>query len=134
MRTIIVRTKYLFILFVLVFSLIGCSQTQSNQPEETKEEKVQQDELDPAKLLPIGTVVKLKQVEKSVMIYGYNQIQNSTNKQFDYIGVPYPEGNISPDYNVFFNRNLIEDILHNGYVTDEDKKIREEADREDNTY
>jgi hypothetical protein len=69
-----VRTKYLFILFVLVFSLIGCSQTQSNQPEETKEEKVQEDELDPAKLLPIGTVVKLKQVEKSVMIYGYNQI------------------------------------------------------------
>ncbi|WRP06344.1 DUF4176 domain-containing protein [Rossellomorea aquimaris] len=128
------RTKFLFILFVLAFSLIGCSQAKSDQTSETKEKEVQEEALDPGKLLPIGTVVKLKQVEKSVMIYGYNQIQSSTNKQFDYIGVPYPEGNISPDYNVFFNRNLIEDALHNGYVTDEDKKIREEADREENTY
>jgi hypothetical protein len=134
MRPISVRTKHLFILFVLAFSLIGCSQTTSDQSDEPKKEKVQEQALDPAKLLPIGTVVKLKQVEKSVMIYGYNQIQTSTNKQFDYIGVPYPEGNISPDYNVFFNRNMIEDVLHNGYVTDEDKKIREEADREENTY
>ncbi|MHC8522940.1 DUF4176 domain-containing protein [Rossellomorea sp. H39__3] len=80
----------------------------------------------------MGTVVKLSNMDKLVMIYGYNQIQVSTKKQFDYIGVPYPEGNISADYNVFFNRNLIEEVLHNGYVTDEDKKIREEADREGN--
>ncbi|PFG04447.1 DUF4176 domain-containing protein [Bacillus sp. es.034] len=126
------KIKFLFMLIFITFTLLGCSQTAADKPD--KKEEVKEGSLDPTKLLPIGTVVKLSKVDKSVMIYGYNQIQVSTNKQYDYIGVPYPEGNISPDYNVFFNRNLIEEVLHNGYVTDEDKKIREEADREENTY
>lgn len=126
------KIKFLLILTFMTITLMGCSQSANDEPK--KQEEVKEESLDPSKLLPIGTVVKLSKVDKSVMIYGYNQIQVSTNKQFDYIGVPYPEGNISPDYNVFFNRNMIEDVLHNGYVTDEDKKIREEADREDNTY
>ncbi|KUP09492.1 hypothetical protein Q75_00595 [Bacillus coahuilensis p1.1.43] len=83
--------------------------------------------MDPSEqLLPIGTVVKLTNVEKTIMIYGYDQIQVSTNTQYDYIGVPYPEGNISPDYNVFFNRNLIEEVIHKGYINDEYEKIRDE--------
>ncbi|BCB05745.1 DUF4176 domain-containing protein [Bacillus sp. KH172YL63] len=126
------KIKSLLILTLIVFTLLGCNNAATN--EDKMDEKMKEESLDPTKLLPIGTVVKLSKVDKAVMIYGYNQIQVSTNKQFDYIGVPYPEGNISPDYNVFFNRNLIEDVLHNGYVTDEDKKIREEADREENTY
>ncbi|CAN7178509.1 DUF4176 domain-containing protein [Rossellomorea sp. LjRoot5] len=126
------KIKFLFMLICITFTLLGCSQTAADKPN--KKEEVKEESLDPTKLLPIGTVVKLSKVDKSVMIYGYNQIQVSTNKQYDYIGVPYPEGNISPDYNVFFNRNLIEEVLHNGYVTDEDKKIREEADRQENTY
>ncbi|WGG45431.1 DUF4176 domain-containing protein [Rossellomorea sp. DA94] len=126
------KIKFLFMLICITFTLLGCSQTTAEEPK--KEEDVKEESLDPTKLLPIGTVVKLSKVDKPVMIYGYNQIQVSTNKQYDYIGVPYPEGNISPDYNVFFNRNLIEEVLHNGYVTEEDKKIREEADREENTY
>ncbi|QHE63922.1 DUF4176 domain-containing protein [Rossellomorea vietnamensis] len=116
----------------ITFTLLGCNQAATDKPD--KNEEVKEENLDPTKLLPIGTVVKLSKMDKSVMIYGYNQIQVSTNKQFDYIAVPYPEGNISPDYNVFFNRNLIEEVLHNGYVTDEDKKIRHVADREENTY
>ncbi|MCA0150350.1 DUF4176 domain-containing protein [Rossellomorea vietnamensis] len=126
------KIKFLFMLICITFTLLGCSQTTAEEPK--KEEDVKEESLDPTKLLPIGTVVKLSKVDKPVMIYGYNQIQVSTNKQYDYIGVPYPEGNISPDYNVFFNRNLIKEVLHNGYVTEEDKKIREEADREENTY
>ncbi|WP_253275500.1 DUF4176 domain-containing protein [Rossellomorea aquimaris] len=126
------KIKFLLILTFMAFTLLGCSQSANDEPN--KQEEVKEEILDKTKLLPIGTVVKLTKVDKSVMIYGYNQIQLSTNKQYDYIGVPYPEGNISPDYNVFFNRNMIEDVLHNGYVTDEDKKIREEADREENTY
>jgi hypothetical protein len=43
--------------------------------------------------LPIGSVVKLKQVRKLVMIYGREQRQTSSNKVYDYVSVPYPEGN-----------------------------------------
>ncbi|MEW4327521.1 DUF4176 domain-containing protein [Rossellomorea marisflavi] len=121
--------KRILVVILTILMVVGCSQQTT---EEGKKEEAKEVSLDPAKLLPIGTVVKLSNMDKLVMIYGYNQVQVSTKKQFDYIGVPYPEGNISADYNVFFNRNLIEEVLHNGYVTDEDKKIREEADREGN--
>ncbi|MFU8691918.1 DUF4176 domain-containing protein [Rossellomorea sp. FS2] len=121
--------KRILVVILTILMVVGCSQQTT---EEGKKEEAKEVSLDPTKLLPIGTVVKLSNMDKLVMIYGYNQIQVSTKKQFDYIGVPYPEGNISADYNVFFNRNLIEEVLHNGYVTDEDKKIREEADREGN--
>uniref|UniRef100_UPI0023EE9FAB DUF4176 domain-containing protein n=1 Tax=Bacillus thuringiensis TaxID=1428 RepID=UPI0023EE9FAB len=33
--------------------------------------------------------------------------------------VPYPEGNITEDYNLFFNHHMIEEILYMGYVTNE---------------
>ncbi|VXC02052.1 conserved exported hypothetical protein [Bacillus sp. 349Y] len=121
--------RRILVVTLSILMVVGCSQQTT---EEGKKEEVKEVSLDPTKLLPIGTVVKLSNMDKLVMIYGYNQIQVSTKKQFDYIGVPYPEGNISADYNVFFNRNLIEEVLHNGYVTGEDKKIREEADREGN--
>ncbi|MGG4548165.1 DUF4176 domain-containing protein [Rossellomorea marisflavi] len=121
--------KRILVVILSILMVVGCSQQTT---EEGKKEKAKEVSLDPTKLLPIGTVVKLSNMDKLVMIYGYNQIQVSTKKQFDYIGVPYPEGNISADYNVFFNRNLIEEVLHNGYVTGEDKKIWEEADREGN--
>lgn len=123
-----------FLFIILVLTLVGCSEQQTSQREETEKEKVQTESLDPTKLVPIGTVVKLKEMDKLVMVFGYNQIQTSTGKQYDYIAVPYPEGNISPDYNVFFNRNMIDDIMYSGYVSAEDKKYREEADSEGYTY
>lgn len=49
-------------------------------------------------------------------------------KIFDYIAVPYPEGHIRPDYSIFFNKEDIEEVMHVGYATPEDEKLREEAD------
>ncbi|PGT80390.1 MULTISPECIES: DUF4176 domain-containing protein [Bacillaceae] len=128
------KSKFFFLFIILVLTLIGCSEQKASQKVESEKEEEQTESLDPAKLVPIGTVVKLKEMDKLVMVYGYNQIQTSTGKQFDYIAVPYPEGNISPDYNVFFNRNMIKDIIHSGYVTSEDKENRENADSEGHTY
>jgi hypothetical protein len=81
-------------------------------------------------LLPIGTVVKLKKVEKPVMIYGRHQIQKKTNNIFDYIAVPYPEGNLTDEFNVFFNRELIEDIMHPGLVSPAEELMREKVEAE----
>ncbi|NPC91498.1 DUF4176 domain-containing protein [Bacillus sp. WMMC1349] len=74
--------------------------------------------------LPIGTVVKIKKVRKPIMIYGRNQIQSSSQTQFDYVSVPYPEGNINEDYNLFFNHYMIEEILHMGYMTNEEHNLQ----------
>ncbi|MFD6440795.1 DUF4176 domain-containing protein [Peribacillus sp. NPDC060186] len=117
---------------ILMFSLLtlfllgGCTTTENNKDE--YKENIVNKEFDKSKLLPIGTVVKLEKVEKAVMIYGYNQIQVSTGKKYDYIAVPYPEGNLSEEYNVFFNREVIENVLYSGYITEEEKKYREGID------
>ncbi|WLR41403.1 DUF4176 domain-containing protein [Bacillus carboniphilus] len=150
------KNSLLTLMLILVLILAGCSQTnksdsdvsskdiktEENSPSEeghsevevsTENEHIEIEEsdlteYDTNKLLPIGTVIKVKQFTKPVMIYGHNQIQTSTGKSFDYIAVPYPEGNISPDYNMFLNRNMIEEVLYIGYITEEDKKLREEVE------
>lgn len=68
-------------------------------------------------LLPIGIVVKLKDVKKPIMIYGRHQLQTKTKTLFDYIAVPYPERNLSEEFNVFFNRQFIEKVLYKGFVS-----------------
>jgi len=75
--------------------------------------------------LPIGSVVKLKKVRKLVMVYGREQLQTSSNKVYGYVSVPYPEGNISEDYNLFFNHDMIEDVLHVGYENKEELALKE---------
>ncbi|RIW28261.1 DUF4176 domain-containing protein [Bacillus salacetis] len=84
------------------------------------------------KLLPIGTVVKLKNVDKPVMIYGRHQLQQKTRKTFDYIAVPYPEGNLTDEFNVFFNRELIEEVMHQGLISPVEELLREKVESEIN--
>lgn len=66
--------------------------------------------------LPIGSVVILKNGYKKIMIYGRLQYQiTSSAKLWDYVGCLYPEGYISDDYNIFFNRSEIQNIVYLGY-------------------
>lgn len=47
-------------------------------------------------LLPIGSVVMLKDAEKPLMIYGIKQLDTDNPEvEYDYIGVLYPEGNMN---------------------------------------
>ncbi len=75
------------------------------------------------KILPIGSVVKLKDAEKSIMIFGIMQtikaIDGSTVK-YDYIGVPYPVGYLSPKLNLGFNHEQIETVIFKGYDENEE--------------
>ncbi|WP_240671797.1 DUF4176 domain-containing protein [Bacillus thuringiensis] len=50
-------------------------------------------------LLPIGSIVILKEGTKKLMIYGRKQqVETDKVKKFDYMGCFYPEGYISPDF------------------------------------
>ncbi|MFL0474911.1 DUF4176 domain-containing protein [Priestia sp. 179-F W1.4 NHS] len=120
------KKRILLVVQALVIGslLIGCSSSTSSK-EESKELKSSDEavKVDTTELLPIGTVMKLKNVDKAVMVYGQYQKNVSNNITYDYIAVPYPEGNVSSDYNMFFNRNQIEKVLHVGYVTPESRKL-----------
>lgn len=71
-------------------------------------------------ILPIGSVVKIKDLEKKVMIFGYLQKCGVEHvKTVDYVGVPYPEGNIGPYAQIGFQRYDIEEVIFEGYKTDE---------------
>ena len=67
-------------------------------------------------LLPIGSVVLLKEGIKKLMITGIKPVLvDNPDTVFDYIGVVYPEGYLSNDYNFLFNHNDINDVVFIGY-------------------
>ena len=71
-------------------------------------------------LLPIGSVVMLRDAEKPLMIYGIKQLDsNNPGVEYDYIGVLYPEGNIGANFQYLFNHKDIVEVLFKGYETDE---------------
>lgn len=70
-------------------------------------------------LLPIGSVVILKEASKKAMIYGIKQIDKSSEVEYDYIGVVYPEGNMGDGTQFFFNHDSIEKVFFRGYEDEE---------------
>ncbi|MBY0030414.1 MULTISPECIES: DUF4176 domain-containing protein [Priestia] len=139
--------KVILCITALAFlALAGCSTNTSSENKNDEEKKTEEKtsiqkenasqptekdvDVDTSQLLPIGTVVKLKNIKKPVMVYGQNQRQESSQKIFDYVSVPYPEGNISSDYNVFFDRSRIEKVLYQGYDTPEGEKFLEEQEKQ----
>lgn len=67
-------------------------------------------------ILPIGSVVMLKNGTKPVMIFGYMQHSKTHPQEMaDYIGVPYPEGNINIAAQVGFQMTDIKEVLFEGY-------------------
>ncbi|BFH71440.1 hypothetical protein J27TS7_32080 [Paenibacillus dendritiformis] len=67
------------------------------------------------KLLPIGSVVRLRNGEKRIMIYGRYQKKVNSELVFDYIACLYPEGNMNPNQAFLFDHDLIEEIYFRGF-------------------
>jgi len=70
--------------------------------------------------LPIGSIVRLVDGEKRVMIYGRRQQENSSEDIWDYIACLYPEGNISEEYMYLFNNEQIESVYFLGMQDEEE--------------
>lgn len=73
-------------------------------------------------LLPIGSVVKVKDEEKRFSIIGI--LVNSAGVKYDYIAVPFPEGFIDAEHICFFNRQDIEKVEYLGYINSEFQLFR----------
>lgn len=72
-------------------------------------------------LLPIGTVVTLKEGVKSLMIIGIMQTDENE-KVYDYIAVLYPEGFLNAETFFLFNNEDIVEVKFNGYIDAEYKE------------
>lgn len=70
-------------------------------------------------LLPIGSVVVLKEASKKTMIYGVKQINKGNGVEYDYLGVVYPEGNMGDGTQFFFNHEAIDQVFFRGYEDEE---------------
>lgn len=82
-------------------------------------------------LLPIGTVVLLKNSNKRVMIIGVvqKQLKEGAEIIWDYSACFYPEGYMGPDKTFLFNTEQIEKVFAIGYQDQEQFIFKEKIDQ-----
>ena len=82
-------------------------------------------------LLPIGSVVLLKDASKRLMIIGVcrKDASGPEEKVWDYVGCYYPEGYISEDHAFLFNGDQIETVFALGFQDEEQFAFKEAAER-----
>ena len=80
------------------------------------------------KLLPIGTVCKLKNSKNSaLMIIGFlvRKAENGIEgKTYDYLACAYPFGLFDQNKNFMFDNEDIEEIWHEGFVNEQEKDFK----------
>jgi len=65
-------------------------------------------------LLPIGSVVLLKNGKKRLMIIGVKQTDAASGTEYDYLSVLYPEGFVNSETTFFFNHDAIDHVFFLG--------------------
>ncbi len=66
------------------------------------------------KLLPVGSVVLLKEADKMLTIIGILPINDG--QKHDYLAVPHPEGYINDKYVFVFDQQDIAEVKYIGYM------------------
>lgn len=79
--------------------------------------------MDTSKYLPLGTVVKLENATKEIMITGYKLKNKNTGKEFDYMGCPFPQGFNGDGKIAMFDHSQVRDIYHFGLKDEESKEL-----------
>lgn len=66
--------------------------------------------------LPVGSIVRLEGGERLIMVSGF-MIQDAVSQRYwDYVGYPYPEGRRDGQTDYFFDKSMIEEIHQIGYL------------------
>lgn len=68
---------------------------------------------------PVGTIVNLFNTKERLMISGYLQKNNQSDKIWDYVGVLYPLGFLTPNRMVLFDHEQIENVYYIGCQNNE---------------
>lgn len=81
------------------------------------------------KFLPIGTVCRLKEGTKKIMITGFCPIVSEPEaKMYDYCGCIYPEGIVTNEVNLVFDHSQIEEISFRGFENDEEIAFKKQLE------
>lgn len=75
-------------------------------------------------LLPIGTVLTLKEGTRKLMVTGRLQREKKTGKVYDYAACLWPEGMIDSRYCYLFNNENVHILYHIGYQSTEEFQYR----------
>lgn len=78
-------------------------------------------------VLPLGSVVLLKDAKRYLVVMGYLIIEEGTNKVWDYMGCAYPIGAISSDAILTFDANQIEKVIFKGFSDEEGENFRKKV-------
>lgn len=70
-------------------------------------------------LLPIGSIVLLKEGTKKLMVFGIRQTDAKSGREYDYSGVLYPEGNLGNETWFLFDEENIKEVYFRGYEDEE---------------
>ncbi len=80
-------------------------------------------------ILPIGTIVTLKNATKRILVIGYYPQEVGSDTVYDYSGVPFPEGLVDSKKILLFNHKQINEINHFSINDEETKKFFEEIEK-----
>lgn len=83
--------------------------------------------------LPIGSVITMQGAKRKLMIIGTGVRDKETNKTYDYVAVPYPQGYLGAEAMFLCNQEDVATLDYLGYVNAEyqmlQAKIRENSAR-----
>ena len=74
-------------------------------------------------ILPLGTVVLLKDATRYLVVIGYSIVAQGEDKVWDYLGCPYPVGVVSTNSNLLFDKEQIDKVVHRGFSDEEGEKF-----------
>jgi len=79
-------------------------------------------------ILPIGSVVLLKNADKRVMVIGYYPtiLEDEKEITYDYLACLFPEGVIDSNNSMMFNHEDADKIFYYGLIDEEQKYFMEE--------
>ncbi|MGM0214474.1 DUF4176 domain-containing protein [Enterococcus sp. AZ109] len=79
----------------------------------------------------IGTIVTLYDAEQELMITSRYPLYNNNGEigYFEYAACLYPQGQVD-EKNFFFNHEDIETVHFEGYISDEEEKLRKDLEEQ----
>lgn len=79
-------------------------------------------------LLPIGSVVRIGDIEARLMIIGRAQRKAGEEFLHDYCSVPFPEGYLDEEHLIFHEHSDVSYICRVGYINDSEMELNEKLE------